>query len=40
VSGQVTLYQNDSDPPPDGAVKVCAALESPLVGEVLPNWAA
>src|SRR5437867_3578949 len=40
VSGQTTLYQNDSDPPADGAVNVCATELSPLVGTVDPTIAA
>jgi hypothetical protein len=40
LSGQVTLYQNDSLLMPDGTVKVWAMLESPLVGVFVPAWAA
>jgi len=40
VSGQITSYQNDSVPPPLGAVKDCAIEELPLVGEVEPSIAA
>ena len=40
VSGQTTLYQKVSGPVPVGAVKVCAMLLSPLVGDVLPTIAA
>lgn len=34
------MYQNESCPPADGAVNVCAMLESPFVGFVLPTRAA
>src|SRR5947209_17591461 len=40
VSGQVTLYQNDSVELPAGASNVCPIDELPLVGEVAPSMAA
>jgi hypothetical protein len=39
VSGQATLYQNDSFDDPAGAVNVCAMELSPLNGAVLPTCA-